>query len=192
MTSNSPTDDFKRQLVDEALNRTPSGGFPELEARHGLKPGTLFDWVDTFGPSSAPAPFSALHFWVGTTAMSDEDFAAYFEPAAGYWSHEVEDIEASDTDVTGCGFCIDMGMRFLHDEDLMLVIRLDAPVAVSELVAMSTLESDDAVRAVVAACAAQGICTANAMFVYADPTQAVVDAKKRYNGLPYVGLFEAS
>lgn len=191
MTQGRHSDDFKRQLVDEALNRTPRGGFPELEARHGLKPGTLFDWVETYGPPRPPAPFSALHFWIGTTAMSDADFGAYFDAADNYWSHEIEDIEASDADLTGCGFCVDLGMRFLYDEDLLLVIRLDAPIAVSELVTMSTLDSDKSVQAVVAACAGQRIHTANAMFVYADPTQAVANTTRLYNGVPYIGLFQS-
>lgn len=191
MASSQHSDDFKRQLVDEALNRTPSGGFPELEKRHGLKPGTLFGWVDTYGPPSPPAPFSALHFWVGTTALSDEDFGPYFDAGKDYWSHEVEDIEASSVDLTGCGFCIDMGMRFLYDEDLLLVIRLEAPVAVRELVEMSTLESDESVQAVVAACEARGIHTANALFAYADPTEPIANATRLYNGVPYIGLFQS-
>ncbi|SEK17018.1 MULTISPECIES: immunity 22 family protein [unclassified Variovorax] len=191
MTKDRHSDDFKRQLVDEALNRTPTGGFPELEKRHGLKSGTLFDWVETYGPPSPPAPFSALHFWIGTTTMSEADFGAYFDAADDYWSHEVEDIEDSDVDLTGCGFCVDMGMRFLYDEDLLLVIRLDAPVAVRELVEMSTLESEESVQAIVAACAGQRIHTANAMFAYADPTEPVENATRLYNGVPYIGLFQS-
>jgi len=191
MTREQHSDDFKRQLVDEALNRTPRGGFPELEARHGLKPGTLFGWVETYGPPSPPEPFSALHFWIGTTTMSDEDFGAYFDAGPDYWSHEVEDIEASNVDLTGCGFCVDLGMRFLYDEDLLLVIRLEAPVAVDELLAMSTLESDKSAQAIVAACEARRIHTANVMFAYADPTQCVADAAKLYNGVPYIGLFQS-
>jgi Immunity protein 22 len=191
MKKNDHSDEFKRLLVDEALNRTPRGGFPELEARHGLKPGTLFDWVKAYGPPSPPAPFSALHFWIGTTPLSDEDFGAYFDAADDYWSHEVEDIETSDSDLTGCGFCVDLGMRFLYDEDLLLVIRLDAPVAVRELVDMSALPTDKAVATVVAACTERGIHTANAMFVYGDPTQPVPNAAKLYNGLTYVGLFQS-
>lgn len=182
---------FKRELVDEALNRTPPGGFPELEKRHGLKPGTLFDWVETLGPPPPPAPFSSLHLWIGTTPLSHADFGAYFDAADDYWSHEVEDIEAADTDLTGCGFCVDLGMRFLYDEDLLLVIRLETPVAVRELVEMSAIESEASVRAIVAACAERGIRTANAMFVYADPTQPVADAARPYNGLPYIGLFQS-
>lgn len=189
MTQARFTDDFKRALVDEALNRTPRGGFPELEKRHGLKAGTLFDWVDQLGPPAAPAPFSALHFWIGNTTLSDADFGAYFDAADDYWSREVEDIEASKADVTGCGLCIDLGMRFLYDEDLLLVIRLEEAVPVRELVEMSTLESDTSVLAIVSACAQRGMHTANAMFVYADPTEPVTDAAKRYNGLAYLGLF---
>jgi len=180
---------FKRELVDEALNRTPRGGFPELEKRHGLKPGTLFDWVETLGPPPPPAPFSSLHFWIGTTSLSDADFGAYFDAADEYWSHEVEDIEAADTDLTGCGLCVDLGMRFLYDEDLLLVIRLETPVPVRELAEMSTIESDASLQAIVAVCAERGIQSANAMFVYADPAEPVRDTAKLYNGLPYIGLF---
>lgn len=82
-------------------------------------------------------------------------------------------------------------MRFLYDEDLLLVIRLETPVPVRELAEMSTIESDASVQAIVAACAERGIRSANAMFVYADPTEAVTDRARLYNGLPYIGLFQS-
>jgi len=44
--------------------------------------------------------------------------------------------------------------------------------------------------AIVRECAERGIHTANAMFVYADPTQTVADTTKLYNQLSYIGLFE--
>ena len=40
------------------------------------------------------------------------------------------------------------------------------------------------------ACETQGVHTANAMFVYADPTQSIPEPGKLYNGLPYIGLFD--
>lgn len=40
------------------------------------------------------------------------------------------------------------------------------------------------------ACETQGIHTANAMFVYADPTEPFTDPDKLYNGLSYIGLFD--
>jgi hypothetical protein len=189
MTRKPFTENDIRALVDEVLNRTPRGGFPEIERREGLKPGTLFDWVEQYGPPRPPLPFSALHFWIGNTPLPEHDFGTYFDYAENYWSHEVEDIEAAQEDMTGCGFCIDLNMRFLYDEDLLLVIWLAKPVPVAQLVAHSTLESDASAQAIVVACAQRGIHTANAMFVYADPAQVVADTEKRYNGLPYIGLF---
>lgn len=181
--------EFRQALVDEALNRTPRGGFPELEKRHGLKPGTLFDWVEKLGPTSPPLPFSALHFWIGNTGLSPEIFGEYFEHADNYWELEVEDIESASSDVTGCGFCQDIGSKFLYDEDLMLVIHEAQPMPVQELVQMSTLKSEKSLAAIVAACAERGITQANAMFVYADPTEPIPSRDKLYNGLPYLGLF---
>lgn len=44
------------------------------------------------------------------------------------------------------------------------------------------------------ACETQGVHTANAMFVYADPTEPITepitDPDKLYNGLSYIGLFD--
>lgn len=45
---------FRKALVDEALHRTPTGGFAELEKRHDLRPGTLFDWVGNWGQHRRP------------------------------------------------------------------------------------------------------------------------------------------
>lgn len=67
---------FRKALVDEALNRTPTGGFSELEKRHSLKPGTLFDWVTELGPTPPPEPFSALHFWIGNTPLVSTTFCS--------------------------------------------------------------------------------------------------------------------
>jgi len=181
---------FRKALVDEALNRTPGGGFPELEKRHRLKPGTLFDWVEELGPTPPPAPFSALHFWIGNTPLGEAEFGRYFDYADSYWELEVEDIESSSEDVTGCGFCRDLSRKFLFDEDLLLMIWLPEPVSVAALVRHSTLDSDTSLALIVQTCEAQGIHTANAMFVYADPTEPIADPDKLYNGLSYIGLFD--
>lgn len=180
---------FRRQLVDEALNRTPAGGFPELEKRHGLPAGILFDWVEELDLSQPPAPFSAQHFWIGTTALNADDFGRYFDHDPTYWDMDDEDLEKADRDLTGCGFCQDIGSRYLYDEDLMLVICEPAPLPVADLVRMSAIRSEASLAAVVEACADRGIATANAMFVYSDPAEPVTDRDRLYNGLPYIGLF---
>ncbi|NMM91358.1 hypothetical protein B2J88_44855 [Rhodococcus sp. SRB_17] len=178
------SEEYKRHLVDEAFNRTPPGGFPEIERREGLTSGTLFDWVDTYGPPKPPAPFSALHFWIGTTEQTEAEFFAYFDVPDAYWKDE--DVSAIDA---GVGFNIDLDEAYAYDDDLLLSIHDDVPMLVAELIAQSTLESDASAAAIVKACAARGIHTANAMFVYADPTQSIQDTTKLYNHLPYIGLF---
>ena len=182
--------EFRQALVHEALHRTPKGGFPELEQRHHLPPGTLFDWVKELGPKPRPIPFSALHFWIGNTTLDEASFGRYFDHAENYWDLEPEDLEDSPENLTGCGFCQDIQSRYLYDEDLLLVIWLPAPVAVAEIVGHSTLESDDSLAQIVSACAAKGIHQANVMFVYADPTEKIAEPDKLYNGLPYIGLFD--
>ncbi|QXZ09507.1 immunity 22 family protein [Comamonas sp. Y33R10-2] len=181
---------FRKALVDEALNRTPTGGFPELEKRHQLKPGTLFGWVDELGPTPPPAPFSALHFWIGNTTLNEEAFGQYFAYSDDYWALEVEDIESASHDVTGCGFCQDICSPYLYDEDLLLVIWLPQAVSIAEIVGHSTLASEESLAQIIQACASQGLHQANAMFVYADPTQLITAPDKRYNGLSYLGLFD--
>lgn len=104
---------FRQALVDEALHRTPKGGFPELEERHQLAPGTLFDWVKELGPAPPPTPFSALHFWLGNTPLDEATFYNYF---AG----------------KKCGFCKDLHTRYRYDEDLLLIIYLPEPVPVEK------------------------------------------------------------
>lgn len=184
VTTEQPTEDYQRTLVDEALNRTPRGGFPEIEQREGLVPGTLFEWVDRYGPPKPPAPFSALHFWIGTTPLNKAEFSSYFEVPDAYW----QDEDASAIDA-GVGFCIDLDDEYAYDDDLLLIIHHSAPRPIAELIAESTLESDSSAAAILQACAERGIHTANAMFVYADPTQKVPSVTKLYNGLPYIGLF---
>lgn len=186
----SYSEEFRLALVWEALTRTPTGGFPELERREGLKPGTLFDWVEELGPTWE-APFSSLHFWIGRTEQTEGEFWRYFDHAENYWDLAVEEVEAAEQDVTGCGFCIDTEMKFLYDEDLLQVIWFDDPVPVRTAIDESTIDSGAATDAVVAACEARGITTANAAFVYADPSFVVPDAARRFNGLPYLGKFGA-
>ncbi|MGW6378095.1 immunity 22 family protein [Rhodococcus sp. NPDC055112] len=184
------SDEFIRAVVDEALHRTPPGGFPELEERRGLTPGTLFDWVEQYGPPSPPRPFSALHFWIGNTSLDEATFGSYFDHDAAYWSLDVEDIERATGDVTGCGFSADLGERFLYDDDLLQVIWMPTPVSVRDVVDESTLTSEESAERIVRVCAARDIISANAAFVYADPTQVIRDPAKTYNGLPYIGLLE--
>lgn len=184
MTTPQPTEDYQRALVDEALNRTPPGGFPEIEQREELAPGTLFDWVGTYGPRKPPAPFSALLFWIGTTQKTEAEFHSYFEVPASYWDDE--DTSAIDA---GVGFNIDLDDEQVYDECLLLSIHHNIPRPVADLIAESTLESDSSARAIVRECANRGIHTANAMFVYADPAQTVVNTTKLYNQLSYIGLF---
>lgn len=134
------TEAYKRALVDEALTRTPRGGFPEIERREGLRPGTLFDWVDAYGPPKLP---TALHFWIGTTAQTEAQFISNFEVPDSYW----QDEEASAVDA-GIGFSVDLDEEHVYDEDLLLVIHHDVPRSVSELVAESTLESEVSAAAI--------------------------------------------
>ena len=181
---------FIQDLVDEALHRTPSGGFPELERRHGLAPGTLFDWVDRYGPPPAPRPFDARHVWIGTTELDETTFLEYFDNDPSYWELEDDEIETATADVTGCGFSIDLRERYLYDEDLLQVMWRPHPVSIRELVDETTLRSEDCAAAIVRACADRGILTANAGFAYADPSQGVPDPARTYNGLVYLGLFE--
>lgn len=184
---------FRRELVDEALNRTPTGGFPELEKRHGLKPGTLFDWVEELGGELGAAlgssPFSALHVWIGTTSASEAEFAHYLDHDPAYWQADEERRETATEDPTGCGFCRDLGLRYLYDEDLMLAVYLPAPVQVGEMIDEGALRTDAARAAMLAECAARGIAVANAMMVYGDPDLAVSDRNLLYNGLIYLGCF---
>jgi hypothetical protein len=70
------------------------------------------------------------------------------------------------------------------------MIWLPEPVPVATIVGQSTLDSDTSLALIVQACAAQGIHTANAMFVYADPSEPITDPDKLYNGLSYIGLFD--
>ena len=180
---------FQRALVDEALNRTPTGGFPELERRHGLKAGVLFDWVERFGQDAPPAPFAALHVWVGTTDLDEHEFSAYFDNDPSYWDLDEHELEAAPQDVTGCGFSIDLGERHLYDEDLLQVIWRPHAVAVRDLLAEAAMHSDETAEAIARACEARGIHEANAAFVYADPSQEVRAPEKAYNGLSYLGLY---
>ncbi|MFK4790430.1 immunity 22 family protein [Microbacterium sp. ZW T5_56] len=186
----SYSEEFRRALVREALTNTPTGGFPELEKREGLRAGTLFDWVEEFGPTWE-APFSSLHFWIGPTALTEDEFWRYFDHAEDYWDLEVEDVEAAESDVTGCGFCIDTGMKFLYDEDLLQVIWFDELVPVRTVIDESTIDAGAPTDAVVEACEARGMTTANAAFVYADPAFVAPDTTRLFNGLPYLGKFRA-
>lgn len=193
MSKPSYTDAFRRLLVDEALNRTPTGGFPELEKRHGLKPGTLFDWVEELGgeigAGLSSAPFSALHVWIGTTGASEAEFARYLGHDPAYWQADEERRETAAEDLTGCGFCRDLGLRYLYDEDLMLAVHLPAAVPVGEMIDEGALRTDEAGAAMLAECAARGITVANAMMVYGDADLTVADRNKLYNGLIYLGRF---
>ncbi len=179
---------FIRALVDEALNRTPPGGFPELEKRHGLRAGTLFDWVSAYAPAE-PAPFSASHFWIGTTVQNEAAFAAYFDHDPAYWSLDDEQIEASATDVTGCGFTRDLGERYLYDPDLLQLIWRPDPVPARELIEESVPPSEAVAQRMLGACIARGVTTANAAFAYADPTQRIRNPLMLFNDLRYLGLF---
>lgn len=135
----------------------------------------------------APArPFSAVHVWIGETPLDEATFNAYFEADPAYW--QVEDPGSAASDVTGCGFSIDLGQRYLYDDDLLGLHWSANPVPVSEVINGWPIEPDAEAR-ILAACAATGLTTANAMFLYFDPDQQVRDPHKRYNGLIYVGRF---
>lgn len=183
------TEAFRLELVDEAMNRTPAGGFPELEKRHGLPPGTLFDWVEELGPALPPRPFSGHHVWIGDTALDFDAFHRYFDNDPNYWEIDEEALERADHDLTGCGFCRDLGRKHLYDEDLLLVAVEPAAIPVAEMILKAALRSDASVAAIARECERRGITAANAMFVYSDPGEPIADRDKRYNGLFYLGLF---
>ena len=181
------SEEFKRQVVAEAL--TSARGFPAVAEQHGLAPGLVFEWVDRYGPPRPPAPFSALHVWVGQTPADRDAFLSYFAHADDYW--EVwEDTEDDDGDVTGCAFCVDLGEKHLYDEDLLLAFHSPSPIALEQLMDELAFNTAAAEDAVIQACQRRGIDKANAAFTYADPTQVVSDSDKTYNGLIYLGLFQ--
>lgn len=138
-------------------------------------------------PADHTLPYSAVHVWIGDTALDEAAFLAYFAADPAYW--EVEDPCSAASDVTGCGFSIDLGERYLYDDDLLGVHWCPAPVPVAELIDGWPIEPA-AEAGILAACQAAGRATANAMFLYFDPGQAVRAPHKLYNGLAYLGLFQ--
>jgi hypothetical protein len=179
---------FIRSIVDEAMNRTPAGGFPELEKRHKLKPGTLFDWVEKYA-ALPPQPFSASHVWIGETTLDEAGFHTYFDHDPAYWNISDDELETASVDATGCGFSIDLGERYLYDEDLLQVVWQAVPVPVRDLLDEAAMKADAATQRIIDAAAARGIHVANAAFLYSDPTQVIRLPNRRFNGLPYLGLF---
>ncbi|MEJ5027419.1 immunity 22 family protein [Brucella anthropi] len=126
---------------------------------------------------------------MGATVLNEAQFGAYFDNAVSYWKLYIEDVTGADHDVTGCGFSRDIGQKFLFDEDILLVIWLTEPVPVRQIVAMSTLRSEDSAQAIFAACADRGILQANVMFVYANPTLEIPNPAGLFNGIPFIGRF---
>lgn len=182
------SESFKRKVATEAFMKTPTGGYPAVAKKHKLKPGEVFDWVEQYFPSEEPAPFSSLHVWIGTTRKTQAGFARYFEHSPDYWE-KWEQLEPGDKDVTGCGFCIDLGSQYLYDGDLFLYFHADRTRPVAEIVSELALSTDAAKTAILHACATNGTKTANVVFSYADPGQIVAEPDKRYNGIAYLGLF---
>lgn len=189
MKKKTHSEAFRRHLVHEALNRTPSGGFSVLEKRHKLRSGTLFDWVAEFSTDLVPTAFSAQHVWIGNSATNTQEFNRYFDYDANYWNIDEDLLENAKQDLTGCRFCQEIGSRNLYDEDLLLVVHKSKPMAVPDLLRLGALTSDTAFAAVLEACSRHNITAANAMFIYSDPLLSIADIHKRYNGLHYMGLF---
>ncbi|MEG2806144.1 immunity 22 family protein [Stenotrophomonas sp.] len=179
------TDAFMRQVAHEAYAQTPPGGIAEVAARHGVDAAEVSQWLQRWFPP-APAPYSAVHVWLGDGGADETRFHAYFEASPAYW--EVEDPSQAALSVTGCGFSIDLGERHLYDGDLFGVDWRPAPVPAAELFDGWPLEADTE-AAIVQAADAAGLQTASAMFLYFDPGQCVREPDKRYNGLRYLGLF---
>lgn len=116
-------------------------------------------------------------------------FNRYFDHDPRYWDVDEDRLEQASEDLTGCRFCQDIGSRYLYDEDLLLVVHKSKPLAVADLIGLGAFTSDTTAAAVIEACVRHGITAANAMFVYADAALQVTDVHKRYNGLPYIGMF---
>lgn len=181
---------FKQQVANEAYCHTPAGGYPAVAEKYGIEAGLVFDWVAEFYPAPLP-PFSFVHVWIGTTEQSEDAFMAYFACAEDYWDNwEDKDQEEPTPEATGCGFCMDLGEAYLYDEDLLYCQYESQSKPVDNIVKDLPLSTDEAGRAILAACIAHGITRANAVFSYADPTQQVQDTERLYNGLRYLGLFK--
>lgn len=131
--------------------------------------------------------WEGVHVWIGITNRKEADLISYFSEADEYWS--VEDPSEAADDVTGCGFSIDLGERYLYDDDLLSWEFSQELLSVRDMIEGWPL-CEAAEEAILRACAARAITHCNALFLYFDPDQKVRDPLKLYCGLPYLGLFD--
>jgi hypothetical protein len=110
-----------------------------------------------------PAMTSSMHVWIGETDLDEHAFVSSFDDAA-----------SSDA----------------YDEDALQVMWRPHEVAVRDLIEETSLTGGASIDRIVRACAARGILTANAGFLYGGPSAAGSREDRSYAGLVYVGRYD--
>ncbi|WP_256582678.1 immunity 22 family protein [Pseudomonas sp. Irchel 3A5] len=130
--------------------------------------------------------YEYVHVWVGINFSPESEYLQYFE-----LDYSTED-GFDDPDYRVCGFCKDVGVKWYDEDFIGIIARRDTPVTVDEILKDAPIDSSDWERAK-NACAALGIIEANAVFWYTDGDGVIsISPEKTYNGLRYLGLFEAN
>ena len=115
---------------------------------------------------------SKVHVWIGYTTKSKLEFSRYF----------------IINENTGSSFCSDLNIAW-YDEDLIGVYKSDFNDNLQTTLEELPISPDEIIKAY-HICLNMNITKANAMFNYADADLAVLDLKKKYNDLIYIGCYD--
>jgi hypothetical protein len=111
-----------------------------------------------------PATSACMHVWIGATDLDEYAFVSSFE----------ETVSGTED----------------YDEDLLQVMWRPHEVAVRDLIEETSLREAVSIDRIVHDCAARGILTANAGFLYGGPSTAHPHGARAYAGLVYMGRYD--
>ena len=125
-----------------------------------------------------------LHFWIGTTSKTRQEFLKYFE-----LDYSTEgDFDTPDYKV--CGFCKDIGQKSYDEDFLVYEPFYEKEIYLIDILKESDIDESDILE-VRDQCEKLGITKANAIFSYTDAELIIPKPyKESYNDLKYIGLFK--
>ena len=129
--------------------------------------------------------YEKIHLWIGANKMPEEEYLKYFE-----LDYSTEgDFNSPDYKI--CQFCLDIEKKWYDQDFIGIIPRSYNNNDLNNLLSESSIDIDewDNIKKI---CEQYGIKEANAMFWYADADLIIPKPyKNEYNGLKYIGVFDA-
>ncbi|EMT5587514.1 TPA: immunity 22 family protein [Providencia stuartii] len=126
-----------------------------------------------------------IHLWIGSNFLPEEQYISYFQ-----LDYSVEG-DFDDPNYKICQFCKDVGLKWYDEDFIGIIPRHKEDVSLDDILVDAAVD-DSELNIIKEKCNNLGIKKANAIFWYQNEDFEIKKPiKDFYNGLKYIGLFQA-